>query len=180
MGLKGEGICDDRIWIAKAHHPLYLPKVLEFTSHKVLMCVRHPLDVLPSYASLCNTLNHSAKPDWEWEEFCPEWWDGFVRQQTVTMKRYFDLLLRHCTKEGKNPIYICRYEDLVTQKKEELMGIFSFLLDVETLEGTNAERRIDQVIEMGAAASQTYKLKASTGKFNTHWKRYTPEQIAFI
>ena len=60
------------------------------------------------------------------------------------------------------------------------MGIFSFLLDVETLEGTNAERRIDQVVETGAEASQTYKLKTSTGKFNAHLKRYTPEQIAFI
>ena len=163
MGLKGEGICDDRTWIVKAHHPFYMPKALLFTSHKVLCCVRHPLDVFPSYASLTNTLNHSAKPDWEWEQDYPEWWDWFVRKQAVEMKKYFDLLIRHCTAEGKNPIYIVRYEDLVTQKKEELMGVFSFLLDVETLEGTNAERRIDQVVAMGTSAAQTYKLKATTG-----------------
>ena len=120
-------------------------------------------------------MNHSAKPDWEWEVDYPEWWDWFVRKQAVEMKKYFDLLLRHCTKEGKNPIYICRYEDLVTNQKDELMGMFSFLLDVETLEGTNAERRIDEVFEMGAAASATYKLKATTGKFDIHRYRYTEE-----
>ena len=180
MGLKGEGICDDRTWIVKAHHPFLMPKSLVFTSHKVLCAVRNPLDVLPSYASLTNTLNHSAKPDWEWEKDYPEWWDWYIRGQTIEMKKYFELLINDCTTKGKNPIYFVRYEDLVSKKKDTLMGVFSFMLDVETLEGTNAERRIDQVIEMGSAATQTYKLKKTTGSFNTHLHRYTPEQLAFI
>jgi len=51
-------------------------------------------------------------------------------------------MIRHCTTEGKNPIYICRFEDLVKNSAEELEGVMKFLLDVDTLEGTNCARRL--------------------------------------
>ena len=33
---------------------------------------------------------------------------------------------------------------------------------------------------MGKSATQIYKLKATTGKFNTHLEKYTQEQKDFI
>ena len=33
---------------------------------------------------------------------------------------------------------------------------------------------------MGKSATQIYKLKATTGKFNTHTEKYTHEQLQFI
>ena len=62
------------------------------------------------------------------------------------MKRFFDVLIRDCTIEDKNPLYIVRYEDLVSEPKQTLMGLMSFLLEVEDLSGTNVERRIDDVL----------------------------------
>ena len=59
IGLLGEGMVDDRVWIVKAHHPFRLWQSVPFTSHKVICCVRNPLDVFPSYASMANTLSHS-------------------------------------------------------------------------------------------------------------------------
>jgi hypothetical protein len=47
-------------------------------------------------------------------------------------------MLRHCNDEGRNPIYIVRYEDLVTNPGPELEGIMKFLLDLDDLKGTNA------------------------------------------
>ena len=79
MGLKGEGIADDTTWITKAHHPLFMQKSLTFTSYKTFVCVRNPLDVFPSYASMVNTVNHAAKPEWEWERDYPEWWDWWIK-----------------------------------------------------------------------------------------------------
>jgi hypothetical protein len=67
QGLKGEYIVDDRTWIIKAHHPIYLPDVLEFKSDKVVCCVRNPLDVIPSFATLGNTLSHSGVPEWSYD-----------------------------------------------------------------------------------------------------------------
>ena len=72
------------------------------------------------------------------------------------MKRYFDMLRRNCHEEGKNPLYVVRYEDLVLQPKETLMGLFCFLLGVKNLKGTNTERRIDKVLSLGREATQVY------------------------
>ena len=55
-----------------------------------------------------------------------------------------------------------------------------FLLDVEDLAGTNCMRRLEQMAAMGAKASQSYKLKSTTGKFNINAKLYTKEQIDYI
>ena len=68
-----------------------------------------------------------------------------------------------------------RYEDLVMSPKETVMGLFAFLLDVDDLTGTNAERRIDQVVAMGTKATISYNLKSTTGKFDTHKADYSPE-----
>ena len=59
------------------------------------------------------------------------------------MKSYFEILRRDCVEKRINPLYIVRYEDLVLKPKETLMGLFTFLLGVQDLTGTNAERRID-------------------------------------
>lgn len=143
MGLKGEYIVDDRTWIVKAHHPMLLPGVLQFNSDKVVCCVRNPLDVLPSFASLSNTMSHSGQPDFSYDKDYPEWWNWWVTSQSEAHAKYFKTMLKHCNKEGRNPIHIVRYEDLVTSPREELIGIFKFLLDLDDIKGTNAERRID-------------------------------------
>ena len=39
-----------------------------------------------------------------------------------------------------------RYEDLVTSPKKTLMGLMSYLLEVEDLAGTMAEKRVDEVV----------------------------------
>ena len=180
MGLMGEGIVDERTWIVAGHHPFLLQGAIKYTSNKVIVLVRNPLDVLPSYASMCNTLNHSAKPEFEYEEAYPEWWDWFVRRQIKNMRDYFKVALRHCTADGKNPMYICRFEDMITNPKEVLMGLFAFLLDVDDLSGTNCEKRIDEIVALGHGASVIYKLKPTTGKFNQHAQRYTADQLDYI
>ena len=61
-----------------------------------------------------------------------------------------------------------RYEDLVLDPTTTLQGLFAFLLDHDPadLDGTNIAKRIDEFVELGADATRTYRLKASTGKFN--------------
>ena len=56
-----------------------------------------------------------------------------------------------------------RYEDLVINKKETLMGLMSYMLGVKDIRGTNAERRIDEVCAQGKKASAVYNLKSTTG-----------------
>jgi hypothetical protein len=101
QGLKGEWVFDDRVWITKTHHPFIIPNLAPYSSNKVLFCVRNPMDVFPSYASLANTMNHGVKPDYDYEERYPEWWDWWVRFHTDVMKQFFNVILNHCTKESK-------------------------------------------------------------------------------
>lgn len=62
----------------------------------------------------------------------------------------------------------------------ELEGLYKFLLEVDSLEGTNAQRRLEQIKAMGDAASSVYKKKSTTGKFNAHKHKYTEAQIKQI
>lgn len=153
MGMKGEGISDDRVWIVKAHHPLLLEQAAPYECNKVICCVRNPLDVLPSYASLCNSINHATKPEYEYEIDYPDWWSWFVKRQTDQMRDYFEILIRNCTQERQAPIYFVRYEDLLTQPKEAMEGLFEFLLDIPSVKGRNVEKRIQEVVDMGASAT---------------------------
>ena len=54
-------------------------------------------------------------------------------------------MIRH-SQENQTPLYIVRYEDLVTHPKETLMGLMCYLFDKRDLTGTNMERRIEQVL----------------------------------
>jgi len=59
-GLKGQFVCDERVWITKAHHPSLQPRILNFESDKVLCVVRNPFDSILSFATLCNVMSHAA------------------------------------------------------------------------------------------------------------------------
>lgn len=73
-----------------------------------------------------------------------------------------------------------RYEDLCQNPQEELEGIMKYLLDLESLEGTNAGRRIEQLKSLGDGATSTYQLKRNPRAFNQSNDRYTAEQKAYV
>jgi len=89
-------------------------------------------------------------------------------------------MLKHCNEDNENPIFVVRYEDLVANPRQELEGIYKYLLDLDDLKGTNAERRLDQIMAMGSGAASTYATKTTTGKFNAHASKYTPAQVELI
>ena len=55
--------------------------------------------------------------------------------------------------ETKKPIYFFRFEDILQDPKRELTNIFKFILGMDSIEGTVIERRIEDVIKMGAKAN---------------------------
>jgi hypothetical protein len=79
-----------------------------------------------------------------------------------------------------NPIYFVRYEDMVVDMKEPTTGALEFLLDLPELEGTNAERMLNKLIAKGKGATQTYKVKETTGVPNAHGHRYTDSLIDYM
>jgi hypothetical protein len=146
IGLKGEEIVDDRVWVVKAHHPAVMPGVLQFECNKVICLVRNPLDVIYSFACLTQTMSSTKKPAFKLEEQT-EWWDWWVRSQADNYKQYFDTLIRHCTEQNKALIQFVRYEDIVDNPKQQMNDIMKFMLNLDDLAGTNAERRIASVCD---------------------------------
>ena len=78
-------------------------------------------------------------------------------------------------KRREVPILFIRFEDLVLDPEPQLYNLMRFMLGQKDLTGTNAERRIKEVIAMGHSATKTYSLKESTKKNNANAHRYTPE-----
>ena len=183
IGMKGESNKDDKIWVCKSHYPLVAPldlKTPPFFANKTFMVVRNPFDVINSYTQLLNTFTHDAVVEFDYLRDHPEWWHKWVKMTTLKIKWFFDTIWRQFIDEKQNPIYFVRYEDLVLNKKDTLMGLFSFILGKKDLKGTNIERRIDKIVSMGLAGSKSYALKSTTGKFNIHIKKYPPELRQFI
>lgn len=48
------------------------------------------------------------------------------------------------------PVYFFRFEDILEKPEEELKQLFKFILGMESIEGTVIERRIKDVMAMGA------------------------------
>ena len=78
------------------------------------------------------------------------------------------------------PILFLRFEDLVMNPEPELYKMMQFMLGVKDLTGTNAERRVKEVIAKGASATLTYTLKDSTKRYNSNANKYLPEQRDWI
>lgn len=94
-------------------------------------------------------------------------------------KSYFDLHFS-IAEAGNTPIHFLRYEDLAENPKYVLTELFKFILEIETLEGTNIERRIEEVLSKGHSATKLYDLKQidkKVNKYNKHFHRYSEEQI---
>lgn len=69
------------------------------------------------------------------------------------------------------PIYFFRFEDVMTNPRQELKNLMKFILGMESTEGTVLEQRIEDVLAMGKEANQTYKPRS--GGSNKNLINYT-------
>ena len=172
QGMKGEDTYDDSVWIVKSHHPWIMPEVPQFTSNKVICIVRNPLDSCLSWLHLVAMNNHALKSPFNYEELYPNFFDWWVRDCIIHINNWMKTMMEDA-KFRRVPILFIRFEDLVMDPEPQLYKLMSFLLGKRDLAGTNAERRIKEVIAKGAKATQTYSLKESTKKNNANADRYT-------
>lgn len=142
MGMLGENQTPDegRVWVCKTHYPTGTPDCKKFPADKLIVVHRNPIDVFPSFASLSQTMSHSLVSKEKFHEDFPEWWEQWVSACSGRMESYHEFLVNDMA--AKTPTYITRYEDLVLNPEPALKEIFCLLLDVTSIEGTIAEKRI--------------------------------------
>ena len=107
----------------------------------------------------------------------PELWNEAVLKCVDNFKVYHQMMLDSVAKQV--PVFFLRYEDLMSNSKQTLEQIFCFLLEVESVEGLNIQRRIDEVCNLGHSATVTYAQKVDVNKakilFNRNISSYTTE-----
>lgn len=69
------------------------PNSRPFVAQKMIVMVRNPIDVLPSFANLCNTGSHSLVPNEEYHLDFPEYWDEWVNSVTQSLKQNHEQVL---------------------------------------------------------------------------------------
>jgi len=161
QGLKGEDIVDDTCWIVKTHSPYIMPESPKFTCNKMFCIVRNPLDCILSWLNLLSTANHNSKAPFCFAKEYPEWWEWWVKDCCFHLNNWFKVVMKDA-RMREVPIIFIRFEDLVKDPEPELNNLMRFFTHLDNLEGTNAQRRIKEVIAKGKSATQTYVLKDTT------------------
>ena len=177
--MKGEEIVDDTCWIIKSHYPLAFARSPIYQANKSIVIVRNPLESAISWLNLLATHCHSSKCPFNFEELYPTYWDWWVKYIINHINNWMMIMITEA-RERRLPILFLRFEDLVMNPEPELIKIMRFLIDRDDLSGTNAERRIKEVLSMGEQATQTYSLKDTTRRLNANIHRYTQDQQAWV
>jgi hypothetical protein len=58
MGMEGEGLVDDSVWIVKSHFPERMGHTL-LKAHKCILIVRSPIDCIASLFNMISTGTHN-------------------------------------------------------------------------------------------------------------------------
>lgn len=172
--MKGEDIVDDTCWIVKTHSPYCMPEAPKFTCNKMFIIVRNPLDCILSWLNLICMANHSSKAPFTFSKEYPEWWKWWVKDCCKHISNWFKIVMKDA-RMREVPILFIRFEDLINDPEVELVNLMRFLTHLKDIEGTNAQRRIKEVLAKGKSATQTYSLKDTTHQYNSYAKEYSEE-----
>ena len=85
----------------------------------------------------------------------------------------------HDARKRTVPTIFVRYEDLCNTPDVEYTNIMKYIVGLDDISGTNAERRVKEVLAKGQKSTQTYDLKDSSKKFNSSMKYYTEAQVEY-
>ena len=107
--------------------------------------MRSPIDVIISFLQLFTLCNHSQKAPFEYHEKYPVFWDWWVKLCCQRMANWYRTLMNDA-KMKNLPVLFVRFEDLVVDPEPQLSNIMKMLNNMTDITGTNAERRVKEVI----------------------------------
>jgi hypothetical protein len=152
MGMKGEDIVDDTVWVRKTHSPWCMPFAPLFHCNKMIIVVRNPLDVIVSWLNLVAQACHNSKTEYTVEKDYPVWWGKWVVETAGFIRDWFNVYLKDAATR-KLPIVWFRFEDMIMNPEPQLYDMMRMFTGKKDLEGTNAELRIQEVLALGKEAT---------------------------
>ena len=134
-GMKGVGITDDSVWLAKSHYPMYFPtNNKEFGINRCVSITRNPFDCVVSVFNLINTFTHDKVLQKDF--FQEEYWTKFCLELVRLYKGWHEILIKE-SRENKIPVIFIRFEDLLNEPEQYLSEAFAFALGVKSIDGLN-------------------------------------------
>lgn len=111
MGLAGESISDDRVWIVKTHYP-ERSGTTQFEANKAIVLVRNPLDAMASLFNMIGTGTHteSLPADEMQVAIQTGLWRVFVEQENFIWSSFLKFWVKTASQV---PTYFVRFEDLL-------------------------------------------------------------------
>ena len=98
-------------------------------------------------------------------------WEKFVAQKSVECLGFYQFWVQ---KHLQVPVHFVRFEDLRDNFAAEMKQIMCFILDVDSVDGTIAEARI-QELEGAQDKRRNYKARDGSSNQNTH--RFSEAQL---
>ena len=180
MGLVGEETTSDTnlVWITKTHWPLDSVNKGVFRAQKMIKIVRNPLDTILSQCHGMWTYSHSVTPVEQYDKDVPQSWETAVQRFSEGMADDFNITIKSPTSVANQiPSFVVRYEDLRKDPVPIIKDTFRFLLDVESIEGTVLEKRINEKCGVAGGPKALYKAKPSGTGLNRNAHMYSAKQI---
>ena len=129
-----------------------MPEAPVFHANKVIVIVRNPLDTNISWLHLVAMNNHATKSPFDYEKDYPQFFDWWIKDCNTHINSWMMQMMKD-SRHRDVPMLFIRFEDLVMNPEPELYNLMRFLLGIRDLTGTNAERRIREVLAMDAKAT---------------------------
>lgn len=172
QGLWAEGKVGREVWMVKSHFPERSGTDMHI-ANKCVLVVRNPLDCLVSFFNMGVTASHNNSIHDDDYELIKDVFDTYIREEIKVWKEFHSYW---CDGHVPIPTYVVRYEDLMKKKFETVCEIFSFLLNVPSIEGTVIEGLIWRNVEL----SKNEVYKPWKGKAYANWDWFSPELYKHI
>ncbi len=171
--VKGQWVTDQRIWVYKTHYPARIGKGI-FEFDKVLLVTRNAFDALDSMFNLYLTNSHYKNIKKEEYERLFQDWEGLIKEEVFIWNKFYEFWY-NLSITNKIPLYVVKYENLITNTRDEILNILKFLLNYRNLEGTIIEQLTDDYLKNRRVV---YKPRKGT---NFHsLENFTKQQIKFV
>jgi len=113
--------------LVKTHFPWWVYDDRNFIMNAAVFLVRNPFDVIESHFNLHVTLAHHVNlQEWVYQDY-KEDFDNYV----VICSKTYNEFHTYWIDKVKIPVIMARYEDLMINQEEELLKIYSFLMELK-------------------------------------------------
>lgn len=139
-----DGKTNNKVWISASHYP-HIEKEQEFEAHRWVLLVREPAETIKTYYK--STLKKANQDDASFTDINKvNDMDQFINDASEEWVKFSEYWM---SIDRKIPVYIIKYEDLISNPYSTLVNLFWFLLSCkkDNIKGTLIDLLIKDAVK---------------------------------